>query len=160
MEIYLYAGIIAKLVQNSEENGQGRQVDVAERPGAHMPRRLAPWCRPVCQVAWPCHRSVGATPQALSSVDPMSVCTDGHNGVVLDPWVHCHGLGALQPTPNHFTCKISTCADFTIAFGSQPGPYNRKVVKSRAGRRHYHAARRPTFSKPPQFGTTCTLAQV
>jgi len=41
---------------------------------------------------------MGMTPQALSSVDPMTVCTNGHDGVVLDLWVHYHGLGALQPT--------------------------------------------------------------
>ena len=98
MEIYLYGGIIAKLVQHSEENGQGRQVDVAERPGAHMPRRLAPWCRPVCQVAWSHHRSMGETPQALSSIDPMLVCTEGQDGEALDRWVHYHTHGGLQST--------------------------------------------------------------
>jgi hypothetical protein len=46
----------------------------------------------------PCHRSMGEVIEAFSSIDLKSVCTDGHNGVVLDPWILCHGLGALQPT--------------------------------------------------------------
>ena len=111
MEIYLYAGIIAKIVQNGEENGQGRQVDVAGRPGAHMPCRPAPpWCRPRPHLPIPRHRSMGEVLQAFSSVDLKSVFTNGHDGVVLDPWVHYHGLGALQLTlelpyqPNIRTC--------------------------------------------------------
>ena len=107
MEIYLYAGIIAKIVQNGEENGQERQVDVAGRPRAHMPRRLATqWHHPVLHLP---------IPRTLSSVDLKSGCTDGHDGVVLDPWVHCHGLGALQPTlepsylPNFNMCQLHNC---------------------------------------------------
>ena len=150
MEIYLYAGIIAKFVQNGEENGQGRQVEVAGRLGAHMPCWPAPpWCRLVCQVAWPCHRSVGATPQALSSVDPMSVCTDGHDGVVLDPWVHCHGLGALQLTskplylPNFDMCRLhNRLWEPTRALRSKGDEIKGRSVP-------YHAGQRPTFTKPP-----------
>ena len=113
MEIYLYAGITAKIVQNSEENAQGRQVDVAGRPVPHIPRRLAPpWCHTVPHLPIPRHRSVGEVLQAFPSVDLKSVYTDGHNGVVLDPWVHYHGLGALQSTleppyrPNLHTCCL------------------------------------------------------
>ena len=113
MEIYLYAGLIAKIVQNGEENGQGRQVDVAGRPVHHMPHQSAPpWCRPVPHLPIPRHRSVGEVLQAFPSVDLKSVYTDGHDGVVLDPWVHYHGLGALQPTleppyhPNLCTCCL------------------------------------------------------
>jgi hypothetical protein len=44
-----------------------------------------------------------------------SVCINGHDGVVLDPWVHCHGRGALQPTskplylPNFDICRLHNC---------------------------------------------------
>ena len=113
MEIYLYVGIIAKIVQNGEENGQGRQVDEVGRLGAHMPCWLAPsWRRPVPYLPIPHHQSMGEVRQAFSNVDFKSVCTDGHDGVVLDPWVHCHGLGALQLTlephylPNFDMCRF------------------------------------------------------
>ena len=79
--------------------------------GAHMLRRSVPHRRRlVPYLTLPHHRSVGATPQALSSVDPMSVCTDGHDGVVLDPWVHCHGIGALQSTLElHYLTIFDMC---------------------------------------------------
>jgi hypothetical protein len=108
MVIYLYAGIIAKIVQNGEENGQGRQVDVAGRLGAHMPRRLAlPWHRSVPHLPIPRHWSVGEVLQAFCLALILS-----HDGVILDPWFHYHRLGALQPTlelpywPNLCTCFL------------------------------------------------------
>ena len=58
------------------------------------------------------HQCVREVLQAISRVDLKSVCTDGQDGVVLDPWVHCHGLGALQLTleppyqPNLCTCCL------------------------------------------------------
>jgi len=43
---------------------------VAVGPGTHMPCRLVPQgCRPMCHSAWPHHRSVGAAPEAMPSVD-------------------------------------------------------------------------------------------
>jgi hypothetical protein len=85
--------------QNSDKYTHRRQVDMIGRPGAHMPCHLAPpWCRLVPLLPIPHHRSVGEVLQTFSSIDLKSVCTDAHDGVVLDPWVHCHGLGALQPT--------------------------------------------------------------
>ena len=71
---------------------------------------------PTCHTSWP-HNGVARCPTCpfhvtLSSVDLKSGCTDGHDGVVLDPWVHCHGLGALQPTleppywPNLLMCCL------------------------------------------------------
>jgi hypothetical protein len=60
---------------------------MAGRPGAHMPRRPAPpWPRSVPHLPIPHHRSMGEVLQDFSSVDLKSVCTDGHDGVVLDPW--------------------------------------------------------------------------
>ena len=54
-----------------------------------MPHWLAPQGRhPGCLVALPHHRSMGAGPQASSSVHLMSVWTKGQDGVALDPWVH------------------------------------------------------------------------
>jgi hypothetical protein len=37
-----------------------------------------------------------------------SVCINGHDGVVLDPWVHCHELGAFQPT-SKLTSYLNLC---------------------------------------------------
>jgi len=137
---------------------------VVGRPGAHMPRRPAPpWRCPVCQVSRPRHRSMGATPQALSSVDPMSVCTDGHDGVVLDPWVHCHGLGALQPTlelpyrPNlHTCCLYNHLWGPTKALRSKgseikgrPTPYLRRLAP------HFHSTTSPLDTcKETHLGAT------
>jgi hypothetical protein len=103
---------------------------------------------------------MGATPQALTCVDLSRFAS-----MVMMQWSWIHGSTDmdLEPSnrlPNHFTCKISTCANFTTAFESQPRPYDRKAVKSRAGRCPYHATRRPTFTKPAQFWISCTLAQV
>jgi hypothetical protein len=43
---------------------------------------------------------------SYSTSSPMcwfkSVCINGHDAMVLDPWVHWHGLGALQPTSKPF----------------------------------------------------------
>ena len=136
MEIYLYAGIIAKIVQDGEENGQGRQVDMAERLGAHMPCRLAPpWRCPIPHFPIPHHRSMGEVLQAFSSIDLKLVCTDGHDGMVLDPWVHCHGLGALQPTfeppyrPNLHTCYLHNCLwEPTKSLRSKGGAIQRRPV--------------------------------
>ena len=99
--------------QNDDKYTHRRLVDMVGGQGTHMPHRPVPHRRHlVPYLPLPHHRSVGATPQALSSVDPMSVCTNGHDGVVLGPWVHCHGLGALQPTleppylPNFDMCRL------------------------------------------------------
>jgi hypothetical protein len=104
---------IAKISQNSDKNRQKEQVDVPGGLGDHMPRWLAPpWHRPVCQVALPHHRSVGATPQAFSSIHLVSVCAKGQDGVALDPRAHCHTYGGLQPTskltfyPNFNMCCL------------------------------------------------------
>ena len=98
-------------MQNGEENGQGTQVDMAERLGAYMPFRSAPpWCCSVLHLPIPRHRSMGEVLQAFSSIDLKLVCTDGHDGVVLDPWVHCQGLGALQLTLElHHRPNLRTC---------------------------------------------------
>ena len=57
-----------KIDENSEEYGHMEQVDMASGPRAHMPRRLAslghhlvpPW-------GWPCHRSMGAALEPITS---------------------------------------------------------------------------------------------
>jgi hypothetical protein len=86
---------------------------MAGRLGAHMPHQLAPpWRCLEPHLAVPHHRSVGWLPHCFTRVDLMSVCTKGQDGVVLDPWVHYHGLGALQPTleppywPNLHMCCV------------------------------------------------------
>ena len=88
-------------------------MDVAGGLGAHIPCQPAPiWRHPEPHRAIPCHRSMGWLPHCFTSVDLISVCTKGQDGVVLDPWVHCHGLGALQPTlelsylPNFDMCQL------------------------------------------------------
>jgi hypothetical protein len=99
--------------QNGHKYTHRRQVDVARGQGAYMPRRPVPHRFPlVPHLPLPRHRSVGEVLQAFSNVDLKSVCIDGHDGVVLDPWVHCHGLEALQSTleppyqPNLHTCCL------------------------------------------------------
>ena len=70
-------------------------------------------------------------------------------------WVHGSTVMDLEPSNrpwNRLTCQISTCADFTTAFGSQPRPYDRKAVKSRAGRRLTTPPRGPLSPNHLNFG--------
>jgi hypothetical protein len=91
--------VCGNLGQNGDKYTHRRQVNVVGRLGAHMPRRPAPpWHRLVPHFPIPCHSSVGEVHEAFSSIDLKLVCTDGHYGVGLDPWVHYDGLRALQPT--------------------------------------------------------------
>ena len=105
---------------------------------------------PMCQVARPHHRSMGAAPQALPCVD-----LSWFASMVMMEWSWIHGSNVmdLQPSnrpPNQFTYQILTCADFTTTFGSQPRPYDRKAVKSRA-------AGAPTMSPGAQVTSTALL---
>ena len=63
-------------------------------------------------------------------------------------WIHGSTMMDLEPSNRPWNCltyPILSCADFTTTFGSQSRPYNRKTVKSRANRRPYHAAQRPSY---------------
>ena len=56
-------------MQNGDKYEHRDQVDVVVALGAHMQSRLAPQeCRLVCHVAWPCHQSVGAALEPMTSV--------------------------------------------------------------------------------------------
>ena len=56
---------------------------------------------------------MGEVLQAFSTTDLKSVCTKGQDGVALDPWAHCHGLGALLPTlePTSYL-KFDMCCSY------------------------------------------------
>ena len=63
-------------------------------------------------------------------------------------WSQIHGSTVIDLEPsnqplNHLTNQIFTRAAFTTTFGSQPRPYNRKVVESYTGRCPYHVAQHP-----------------
>ena len=152
MEIYLYGGIIAKLVQHSEENGQGRQVDMAGRLG------------PTCHVArghhgaarcakWPDH-VINPWERLPKPSQALIQCQFAPRVRMERPWITwstvIHMEAFNQPW-NRFTCQISTCAGFTTTFGSQPRPYNQKAVESYAGRRPYHAAQSPSLLHRPSL---------
>jgi len=134
--------------QNSDKYTHRRQVDVAEGLGATWAHRSTPQRRRLApQVPhwhWPCHRSVGAAPQALPCVD-----LSWFASMVMMEWSWIRGSTVMDLEPsnrpwNRLTYQISTCADFTTSFGSQPRPYDRKAVNSRAGRRLYHATQHPS----------------
>jgi hypothetical protein len=125
-----------------------RQMDNTGRLGATWAHRPAPFGRRSApQVPWhlPRHQSMGATPQALPCVDLSqfaSMVMMIHGSTIID----------LEPSnrpPNHFTGQIFARAAFATTFGSQPRPYDRKAVKSRADQRPTYAAWRPTFTTPP-----------
>ena len=102
--------------QNGDKYTHRRQVDVAGGLGgtwAHRPatqghrsaHQVPPW-------HWPRHRSMGAAPQALPCVDLSQFAS-----MVMMEWSWIHGstIMDLDPSnrpPNHFTCQISTCANF------------------------------------------------
>jgi hypothetical protein len=80
--------------------------------GPTWPRWLAPpRHRSTPHVALPHHWSMGGTPQVLSTLDPTSVSFKGWDEGALDPWVHRHTLGGVQPTskPPYCPNKRLTC---------------------------------------------------
>jgi hypothetical protein len=100
--------------QNGDKYTHRRQVDVVGSLGAtwaHWPapqgRRSAP---PTLALATSLIRGSCCTSSPMLWFK--SVCINGHDGVVLDPWVHYHGLGALQLTskplylPNFDMCRL------------------------------------------------------
>ena len=127
----MYAGILTKFVQNGAKYGQRRQVDVAGGLGPTWPCWPAPprHCLEP-HLPLPHHRSVGEVLQAFSTTDLKSVCTKGQDGVALDPWAHCHRLGALQPTleppylPNFDMCWLhNRLLEPSITVGSRGGGF-------------------------------------
>jgi hypothetical protein len=157
MEIYLYAGNLSKNKQKGDKYGLMETSGRDRKTWGHLgpltdPTRapLVPPCATLALSMSPIHGSC-----SISS--PMhwfkSVCINGHDGMVLDAWVHYHGLGAPQLTSKPLYLQISTCVYFTTTFGSQPRLYNQKVVKSRADRRPYHAAQCPSVAPLPLLRT-------
>ena len=148
MEIYLYVGNLSK---NKQKGDKYRHMETSGR--GRKPRPLGPTSHPTrappdppcATLHCPCHRSVGAAPQALPSIDLSQFAS---MATMEWSWIQGSTVMDLEPSNrpwNRFTDQIFTCAAFTTTFGSQPRPYDRKAVKSRVGRRPYHAARRPCY---------------
>jgi hypothetical protein len=109
----------------------------------------APPSPPSATLALACHQSMGAVAQALRCVDLSRFAS-----MVMTVWSWIHGstIMDLEPSnrpPNQFPVQIFACATSTTAFGSQPRPYDRKVVKSRAGPCPHHAAWHPSVAQSP-----------
>ena len=123
--------------QNGDKYTHRRQVDVVGGLGdtrAHQPSpqghcsapQVSPW-------HWPCHRSMGAAPQALPCIDLSQFAS-----MVMMEWSWIHGSTVMDLDPSNqpwtqLTDQIFTCAAFITTFGSQPRTYDRKVVQSNAG---------------------------
>jgi hypothetical protein len=131
--------------QNGDKYTHSRQVDVVGGLGATWAHRSASQGRrsgpQVPPWHWPHHQSMGAAVQALPCVDLSRFAS-----MATIEWSWIPGSivilleGSNRPW-NRLTYQILTYANFTTAFGSQTRPYDRKAVKSRAGRHHYNRFR-------------------
>jgi hypothetical protein len=157
MDIYLYAGNLSKNKQKGDKYGHMETSGRGRKPCGHLGHRPAPLrCYPAPHVwPWhcPCHRFMGATPQALPRVDLSRFASM----VTMErSWIHGSTVMDLKPSYwpwNRLTSQIFTCATFTTTFGSQPRPYDQKAVKSRASRHPTYIARCPTSTPPPLLQT-------
>ena len=135
-----------------EASGHGR------RPWAHHPvplrRRADPQVTP-----WhlPCHRSMGAAPQALPCIDlswfqPMAKMklTRIHRPTIID-------LGGSNHLPNRPTVWISPCAIQVTTIGSQSAPLDAKAVHPRADQRPYATAWRPLWPSTSLLPTSTPM---
>jgi hypothetical protein len=135
--------------QNGDKYTHRRQVDMVGGLRATWAHRLAPQGR---------HQPPSATlalatspiPRSGSTSSPMHwfklVCINGHDGVVLDPWVHCHGLRALQ-----LTSKPLYLQNFDMCRLHNRLCEPTKALRSKGGEIKGQSA---------QFWPACTLAQV
>ena len=143
MEIYLYAGILAKMVTNTHIEGkwtcQGAKGPSCHAKQCHIAVARCPTCPFHVTDPW---ERLPKPSQALIQ------CRFAPMVTIEWSWIHGSTIMDLEPSNQPWNCltyQISTCADFTTTFGSQPRPYDRKAVNSRAGRRPYHAARCPSY---------------
>jgi hypothetical protein len=108
--------VCRSLGQNGDKYTHWRQVDVVGGLGATWAHQLTPQGRRPAPPSATLALAASPIRGSCSTSSPMrwfkSVCINGHDGVVLDPWVHYHGLGALQLTsklisyPNLCTCCL------------------------------------------------------
>jgi hypothetical protein len=60
---------------------------------------------------------MGEDLQGFTTIDSMSVCFKGQDGMALDPWVHRHRLGRLQPTLESTSCPNNRLTCHATAIG-------------------------------------------
>jgi hypothetical protein len=110
-----------------------------------------------CHTDWPHHGTARCPTCPFHINDPWERSSKPSPALILSPfapmvmmvwsWIHGSTITDLDPSSrpwNRLTGQIFACATFTIAIGSQPRPNDQKAMKSRASRRPYHVARRPS----------------
>ena len=143
MEIYLYAGILAKMVTNTHIGGkwtwQGAKGPTCHIGRCHIGTTRCPSCPFHITDPW---ERLPKPSQALIQ------CRFAPMVMMEWSWIRGSTVMDLEPSNrpwNRLTYQILICVDFPTTFGSQPRPYDRKAVKSRAGWCPYHAAPCPSY---------------
>jgi hypothetical protein len=115
--------------QNGDNYGHREQVDVAGGPRTNMPCRLAPHGRHPS----PCH--VIDSWELLQKYSQASIqcrLDQWWDWKALDPWAHCHTIGASNRLTNWFLARISACAILVTTIEEHPRCYDQEAMDPRA----------------------------
>jgi hypothetical protein len=112
---------MAKIGQNGDKYGPRKQVDMAGPLGPIGQRRLVPHGHHLAPPSATWHFATspirGSSSRSILKHWFKSVCTDGWDGVDVDPLAHPHTLGGSNRPCNRLTSQVSPRAGFTNHLG-------------------------------------------